>query len=622
MEKREVVGNTKRRRRVEGAGTDCESNPPCFGWEEAGLTGVADKGFYPGMVNLSGTLCYMNSVLQSFASIPSLVTHLERIIALAVELDVPTPIADTLIEVLQDLNTPSPRPRRPIRPTSLLSALSTLPTIQRLLGTREQQDAHELFLVLADAVSVESIKVAGEVSRSRGLGEVLTLQGWAAGKAAGLGRIGGGGMGMKKGEKEEAKRRVKRQRGLAQPWEGLMARRRVCKVCGWCEAVRMEPVGGMELSLPQSGDVSLDACIAQYLAPELLTGVTCEMCSLRRTHAHYQAEVERLSNLPSSSAASSSKPIRAGSAEMTPARRKRAKEAKRLEGRLASMLESGTVSHFGEFLLPPPSAGPSTAAIPIKWQTANTNSVRAALITRPPQTLRLHLIRSEYTPYGVLLKKSARVGYPVVLDLTRFVTRGIWDERTGVLGALAETGEGGAEGKGVQRRVLYRLESVILHYGYTHSSGHYVCIRRKPTATRSTMASSSSSTSSEGTSHPGSRRPTHITKSCPDGCTCESCAYFGQVREEETIPGKGWLRVSDDEVEEVGEEALVGSRSQVVMLFYERVGEYAGPERKEGKIQGQGQAEKGRMEGEKRDREEDYKLGRRTPEGGQHQCEG
>lgn len=59
-------------------------------------------------------------------------------------------------------------------------------------------------------------------------------------------------MGMKKGEKEEAKRRVKRQMGLAQPWEGLMARRRVCKVCGWCEAVRMEPVGGMELSLPQS----------------------------------------------------------------------------------------------------------------------------------------------------------------------------------------------------------------------------------------------------------------------------------------------------------------------------------------------------------------------------------
>lgn len=45
--------------------------------------------------------------IQSFASIPSLVTHLERIIALAVELDVPTPIADTLIEVLQgQLNIP------------------------------------------------------------------------------------------------------------------------------------------------------------------------------------------------------------------------------------------------------------------------------------------------------------------------------------------------------------------------------------------------------------------------------------------------------------------------------------------------------------------------------------
>jgi ubiquitin carboxyl-terminal hydrolase 1 len=94
------------------------------------------------------------------------------------------------------------------------------------------------------------------------------------------------------------------------------------------------------------------------------------------------------------------------------------------------------------------------------------------------------------------------------------------------------------------------------------------------------------------------------------------------VREEETIPGKGWLRISDDEVEEVGEEALVGSRSQVVMLFYERVGEYAGPERKEGKIQGLGEAEKGREEEERKVREEDYRFGRRTPEGDKDISEG
>lgn len=88
------------------------------------------------------------------------------------------------------------------------------------------------------------------MSRSRGLGEVLSLDGWAAGK---MGAKKGLVLGSKETDKRmEAKRaKAKRQRGLAQPWEGLMARRRVCRVCGWCEAVRMESVGGMELSLPQ-----------------------------------------------------------------------------------------------------------------------------------------------------------------------------------------------------------------------------------------------------------------------------------------------------------------------------------------------------------------------------------
>jgi ubiquitin carboxyl-terminal hydrolase 1 len=34
------------------------------------------------------------------------------------------------------------------------------------------------------------------------------------------------------------------------------------------------------------------------------------------------------------------------------------------------------------------------------------------------------------------------------------------------------------------------------------------------------------------------------------------------------------LRISDEDVDEVGEEALVDARGQVFMLFYERVGEY------------------------------------------------
>jgi ubiquitin carboxyl-terminal hydrolase 1 len=408
----------------------------------------------------------------------------------------------------------------------------------------------------------------------------------------------------------------------------------------------------MELSLPQyvspqqqtivdwvkvmalivQGDVSLESCISQYLAPEHLTDVTCEMCSLKRTHLHYAAEVERLSHPAKTGAGSTSRsadtphtPSHSGSfaalnglstaadtfddspsssIDISPARRKRAKEAKKVEVRLQRMLESGTVAHYGESTLPGP---PDSVPLPIKWQTSRTPSVREGLVTRPPQVLRLHLIRSEYTPYGQLLKKTARVAFPVFLDMTPFVSSGVWDQRTGVLGALQGQGQAGSRAEAQpqgqvqvqvpdQKRVIYRLSSVILHYGYTHSSGHYVCIRRKPVRVTSAptqagqsgvgshlhSSSISASANVDSDAHNDGTRPdvpSTATKSCPDGCRCEDCVYFGQARELDAVPGRGWLSISDADVEEVGVEALVEARAQVSMLFYELVGEYPGPER-------------------------------------------
>ncbi|RXK35014.1 hypothetical protein M231_07717 [Tremella mesenterica] len=508
---------------------------------------------FPGMVNLSGTLCYMNSVLQAFASLPSLVHNLDTIIALAVEVDLPTPVTDTLSSTLQSLNTPSSRVPKPIRPISLLQALEPLPQIRRLLSTREQQDAHELFVVLAEAVSDEAMKVAIEFAHIRGLGEVLTLQ-------EGLGG----------GKREEKKKRGK-IKALQQPWEGLMARRRVCKRCGWCEAVRMDTLGGMELPIPLNGDISLDACIAEYLAPENLSDVTCEMCSLRLTQQHYASESSRLSLPPNSHPSNDHQPIASSSRhssgsfsplstlptnatsipspnESTSSRKKKAREASRIAGRLQEMLDSGVVTHFNEPLPPTPS---HPNLLPIKWLNSRGESLRQAAIIRPPQSLRLHFIRSEYTPYGTLLKKTARVNFPIILDLTRFVARGVWEERTSVFNMLQSSTN---VDNNKTTRVLYRLESAILHYGYTHSSGHFICIRRKPIK-------------KDG------YKPIAGEKNCQDWCTCDECRFVGPVREE-IKDGKGWLRISDDDVEEVGEEALIESRGAIFMLFYEKVKEY------------------------------------------------
>lgn len=207
-----------------------------------------EEQHYPGMVNLSGVLCYMNSVLQALASVESLVEHLKRIMLLAEEVDIPTPVTDALSDALADLNTPLGRPQRAVRPAELLVALRRQPAIQRLLAVREQQDAHELFIVLAEAVSDEALKVARDLMRLRGLAEVSTLQGYIRGKAER--EMGSTGI-LKANRNAQGRENKLKVKGLAMPWEGLIARRRTCRTCGWCETVRMDTLGGMELPVPQ-----------------------------------------------------------------------------------------------------------------------------------------------------------------------------------------------------------------------------------------------------------------------------------------------------------------------------------------------------------------------------------
>ncbi|EJT51808.1 hypothetical protein A1Q1_06946 [Trichosporon asahii var. asahii CBS 2479] len=205
---------------------------------DAGAAAHEPGDRYPGMVNLSGTLCYMNSVLQAWASLPHLRAHLERIIQLATAADVPTPVTDAVHDVLRRLNTGHAKQPPALRPHQLLAALSPLPAVRRLLATREQQDAHELFVVLAEAVSDEATKVAKEVARTRGLGQALDLSSLDV-----------------RALKNGAARRVPQNRpekDLQAPWDGLLARRRVCRRCGYSDVVRMDSLGGMELPVPRS----------------------------------------------------------------------------------------------------------------------------------------------------------------------------------------------------------------------------------------------------------------------------------------------------------------------------------------------------------------------------------
>lgn len=212
---------------------------------------------FPGMVNLSGTLCYMNSVLQAFASLPTLMTYLDRVITAAESVDYPSPVCDALYDVLCDLNTGHARHPAALRPHVLLAALSPLPQIRRLLATREQQDAHELFVVLAEAVSDEALKVAKEVARTKGgLSVAMDLRLNSRPPSATSSRATSPPASPAPSAAPSIPPRPypppRRNDALQIPWEGLLARRRICARCGYSDVVRMDTLGGMELPLPRS----------------------------------------------------------------------------------------------------------------------------------------------------------------------------------------------------------------------------------------------------------------------------------------------------------------------------------------------------------------------------------
>ena len=190
-----------------------------------------------------------------------------------------------------------------------------------------------------------------------------------------------------------------------------------------------------------------------------------------------------------------------------------------------------------------------------------------------PPVLALHLNRSAY--YGhYASKNSCSVTFPEILDLTPFTTGAALSTVpqspiSKPVAALPPRSSTPTPSVYAAPRTLYRLASVVCHYG-GHSFGHYVAYRRKP------------------------RDPSlHTTRwdppklQCPYGCECDRCLESGPVRDASLFgeftssrKGKeraweskdgGWLRISDDNVKEVGIDTVLGEKTGSFMLYYERV---------------------------------------------------
>jgi ubiquitin carboxyl-terminal hydrolase 1 len=259
------------------------------------------EGYYPGLVNISGTYCFMNSTIQAMASLSYLQPYLAAAHYKAVQLDVASPVIDALLALLQELNTPRSS-YHSIRPLEIIEALVNHSPGKHnsLFSSREHQDAQELFQLVSESIKKEIAAVNRERQRDRGLGGLSQLD-------------------------EQAGREI----GMS-VFDGLTANRRSCVECGYTEAVMHFAFDSWQLAVPRyTASCRLEDCLAEYTKLEMLNDCVCRKCSVIATHERLALDAERLEKLVSSDA------------QATISKKRKAKEARKLEAKLRASLDHG-----------------------------------------------------------------------------------------------------------------------------------------------------------------------------------------------------------------------------------------------------------------------------------------
>ena len=254
--------------------------------------------------------------------------------------------------------------------------------------------------------------------------------------------------------------------------------------------------------------------------------------------------------------------------DATPSKKKRARDSRKLLARVKAALDEGRIEEDIK--------GVKLEKVFSRASTKQSMIARVSLIPRlavlfrcadvnqPPSVLALHLNRSMHYG-GYAAKNNCRVVFPEILDLTPYTTSGQLSTQPSapisappppipIQRSITPTPSTYAV-----PRTLYRLSAVVCHYGQ-HSFGHYVCFRRKPRP-------------------PTTRDRRYIPPrtQCALGCDCAQCITQGPIRDEDGLnharpgTGRGWLRISDDSVQECGIERVLQEGAGAFMLYYERV---------------------------------------------------
>lgn len=394
---------------------------------------------------------------------------------------------------------------------SNMGKLFWIPEELKNMSTYQQQDAQEYFSKLVDEIEREMSKIAKQKQSKAGLSNLGGL------------RINSPYL-PHKGKAEDIRSTSESFRGrfsklnqlpdelasvlLKNPLEGLLAQRVGCLQCGFVEGLSLIPFNCLTVPLGKQWMYDVRTCLDDYTTLEHIKGVECTKCTLLMN----RKQLERL--LPENR-----------DRELAPILTEVQQSLCR--DRFVAVNEALHADDFSDHTLL------KKCNIPSKTRVSTTKT-RQAVVARTPESLIIHINRSMFDESsGLQCKNFADVRFPQRLDLApwslgsrtsdnaRSPKIEDWSLDPSKSMLPSETEEPNSEAE-----LMYDLQAIITHCG-RHENGHYICYRK------------------------------HRARS----------QTGGSLKAEDA---ESWWRLSDEEVSEVSEEAVL-AQGGVFMLFYEKI---------------------------------------------------
>lgn len=287
--------------------------------------------------------------------------------------------------------------------------------------------------------------------------------------------------------------------------------------------------------------------LGEFTKLDLISDYACRKCSLLATRDKLVAQRDRLAlALPPPPPPPSSSPPNAfeippppppptAAPAMTQSRKDRRKKVQKLVDRVASAIAAGDFEReLGDDIKVERVEGPAGRQVRfarVRPPSSSPPFQRSNSLTRQtPEVLTFHINRSShFGRAGGAFKNPCQVTFPESLDFAPYCDYASPSSPSSSSNTPPST----------PQRDLYRLSSLVVHYG-SHSFGHYVAFRRRPPSPSSSSSLSTSSSS-----------PSPDPSPSPSNSRLE------------------WYRISDETVQ----PASIGDalRSNPFLMFYERV---------------------------------------------------